>query len=105
MTTRKSTTEQAKDVQQELDSLKGQVAELMEILKEKGESEATDIQGDIQAQFAKYEEKIKQQLSHLNDIGAENIDKVGAQVQEKPVTSLLVAFGVGYLMSKTLARK
>lgn len=104
-TAKKAATDEERDLQEEFDKLKTQVADLVQLLKEQGQQEASKIKGDLNEQFADYEEQIKAQISHLHEVGSESLDKVGHQVQKKPVTSLLVAFGVGYLLSKTLTHK
>lgn len=93
------------DLQEEFDNLKSQVSDLMLLLKAKGQQKTASVKGDLNEQFADYEDKIKEQISHVSELGAENLEKVSSHVQKKPVASMLIAFGVGYLLSKTMSNK
>lgn len=105
MATKETTTEKERDLQEEFDKLKTQVSDLASLLKEQGQQRASNVKSDLGDQVAEYEEKLKEQVAHAKDLGNENLEKVSCHVKEKPIASLLVAFGVGYVISKTLGHK
>jgi ElaB/YqjD/DUF883 family membrane-anchored ribosome-binding protein len=92
------------DLRKEFDALKDQVNSLLELLKEKEQEKAANIKDEITDRLEDYEEKAKEQMQHAIELGSENLDKVGAKIQSNPLTSLALAFGVGYLLSRVISK-
>lgn len=105
MATKENTTEKKNDLQAEFDKLKEQVSDLTALLKQQGQQSASNVKSDLKDQVAEYEKKLKEQMAHAKKMGTENLEKVSCHVKEKPIASLLVAFGVGYIISKTFGHK
>ncbi len=101
-TTKNNSTE--KELREEFDDLKAQVTSLTELLKQKAEEENASIKSSIKDNFDAYSEKAKEQFSHAKELGTEGVEKVGGKVKENPFASLLIAFGAGYLISKSIKK-
>jgi len=48
---------------------------------------------------------VKERLSDLKDRGAERVADVEHRIEENPLTSALIAFGVGFILAKILTRR
>jgi ElaB/YqjD/DUF883 family membrane-anchored ribosome-binding protein len=90
------------ELKKEFEELKKQVATMTELLTTKGEQEKSDIKHTIKENISEYSAKAKEHLAHAQELGSEGIEKVSTKVKQNPYASLLVAFGAGYLISKTL---
>jgi ElaB/YqjD/DUF883 family membrane-anchored ribosome-binding protein len=92
------------ELRKEFDELKKQVASMTELLKKKGEQESSHMKDNIKENFENYREKAKEHLHHAQEVGTEGIEKVSGKVKANPFASLLVAFGAGYLISKSFKK-
>lgn len=106
MATNQETTTTATDseLRKEFAELKKQVSTLTELLKKKGEQETDNMKHVIEKSYQEAKEKAKEHLHHAQEVGADGIEKVGGKVKENPFSSVLLAVGVGYLLSKSLKR-
>ncbi len=77
----------------DLNALRSDLAALTESLKERGYHEA-------RARF----DKAKAQASEAREQAAQMAGNVGHQIEERPLTSVLTAFGVGFVLGKLLGR-
>lgn len=91
MATNQETTDA--ELRKEFAELKKQVLTMTELLKKKGEQEANSIKHTIEKGY-----------ENAQEIGADGIEKVSGKVKENPFASVLFAFGVGYLLSKSFKR-
>ena len=48
---------------------------------------------------------IKQRISGLKDKGADRLESVEQKIADHPLTSALIAFGVGYMLGKLFSRR
>jgi ElaB/YqjD/DUF883 family membrane-anchored ribosome-binding protein len=101
-TTKTNPTE--KELRDEFDDLNAHVTSLAELLKQKAEEENASLKSTIKENFDEYSKKAKEQFTHAKELGSEGIEKVGGKVKENPFASLLVAFGAGYLISKSIKK-
>lgn len=91
-------TETLDDLRAEFDDLRSQVNELVKELKTKSEEKAEKLGKKLE----NYQEKAEEKLHDAHDFGEASIKDLGKQINKNPVTSLLVAFSVGYIISKIL---
>ena len=50
-------------------------------------------------------ESLKSRMSDLKDRGAEQVASVEHRIEENPLTSALIAFGIGFVLAKILTRR
>lgn len=92
------------DLQAQLDALRAEIAALAATLQSDGRKLADSLKeraGDMS------EEAVAKARATLKDIKAETDrmeDKLEAQVREKPLQSVLIAFGLGLVVSILLRR-
>ncbi len=92
------------ELRKEFNELKKQVATMTELLKQKGQEESAGMKHNIKENLDAYREKAKEQIHHAQEMGTEGIEKVSGKVKENPFASLLIAFGAGYLISKSFKK-
>lgn len=92
------------ELRKEFAELKKQVSTLTDLLKKKGEEESAIVKHNIERGYENVKEKAKEHLHNAQEAGAEGIEKVGGKVKENPFSSLLLAFGMGYLISKSFKK-
>jgi ElaB/YqjD/DUF883 family membrane-anchored ribosome-binding protein len=95
---------EGEDLQAQLDAIKSELASLAASLSAEGKAMADALRE--KAEGISDEAKVKAQAA-LKDIKAETDrleEKLEAQVREKPLQSLLIAFGLGLIVSMFLRR-
>ena len=50
-------------------------------------------------------DRAKQEYEHLKAKGTDQYEQLGQLIGEKPVTSALIAFGVGFVLAKFMTRR
>jgi ElaB/YqjD/DUF883 family membrane-anchored ribosome-binding protein len=48
---------------------------------------------------------VKHKLNDLKDRGSHSAEAIEQKISENPLTSILIAFGVGYIMARMFSRK
>lgn len=92
------------ELRKEFAELKKQVTTMTDLLKKKGEEESNFVKHNIEKSYENAKEKAKEHLHHAQEVGTDGIAKVGGKVKDNPFSSLLIAFGVGYLLSKSFKK-
>jgi len=90
------------ELRKEFAELKEQVVSMTQLLKQKGEQETINMKQNIKENYENVKEKAIEHLHHAQEVGHEGIETVSSKVKENPFASLLIAFGAGYLISKSL---
>lgn len=61
--------------------------------------------GAVKDQAAGAVEQLKGRMHELTDKGGEYVGTVGKKVEDNPIQSALIAFGVGFILAKLLSRR
>lgn len=86
------------DLRAEFDDLRSQVNELVKEIKTKGEEKAEK----LGKKLGNYQEIAEDKWHDVHDFGEDSVKDLGKRINKNPVTSLLIAFSVGYIISKIL---
>lgn len=70
-----------------------------------GKSAGGSVAGTVSEQASGYVGQAKEQYNNLRDRGTQQVEQIGTQIGERPMTSALIAFGVGFLVAKILTRR
>lgn len=97
----KETSEQTNRVAEDIAALKEDVAALIRQMKEIARREAGRVGQDAADTIS---ERAADMYETVSETGRRSADRIGAHVEEKPVTSLLLAFAAGFVFSKILTR-
>jgi len=92
-------------LKQDLDQLKLDLSELKDHLAEFGSQQAVGIRAQGEAKIMALRDEVDRVAGDLQLQGRETVARVEQAVQERPLTSLLAAFGVGMLLSRLLERR
>lgn len=95
-------TESDLDLREELETLRNQVSEIFSELQRKGKDTSVRLADKLESEVAGYQKKAGQEMRDAVDAGSAGLNKVTDQVRDSPVASLLVAFGVGYALSRLM---
>lgn len=84
--------------------LKGDVAHLLKTSVGAGKASVHSVRDQAGDAVGEAREKLHDLTGNLKDKGQEKIEHIGDLVSERPLTSALVAFGVGFVIAKILSR-
>ena len=91
------------DLREEVESLRKELSEMMELVKEKSGTYAEELTGTVEDALAASKEKVQDGAEAAYEKGSEGLEALNSQVRKNPIASLAIALGVGYLISKLLS--
>lgn len=103
-----ATTTKETDVEtlrQDIDELKSALAGLTKDVKKVAEARQDDVAGSARAKFEEIGQNASRFARKAAERGREGAEAVGETVRDRPVQSLLVAFGAGLLLARLLDRR
>ena len=92
------------DNTQEIDAVKADIKKLREDIVALSESVRENLNDDANRIAGDARDAAERTATAARDKVREGVDSVGRQVEERPVASLAVAFGIGLLIGKLLDR-
>jgi ElaB/YqjD/DUF883 family membrane-anchored ribosome-binding protein len=84
----------------DLAALRNDVADLTKALKNAGANKAESVKDSIEEDLDMYRKIFREKLDEARSRGYEVKEKVDDQITTHPYTSLMTAFGVGYVLAK-----
>lgn len=102
MVTTTKSTESQDDIRKEFDALKSQVSELIEALKQGGKETAAGLGRKLEDEIGQYQRKAEEKFKDVYEVGEDSLNDLSKRVRKDPVSSLLIAFSIGYVISKIL---
>ncbi|GKS69519.1 hypothetical protein W03_15230 [Nitrosomonas sp. PY1] len=93
------------ELKQDLAILKAQVSELMEDIKRISEKGIEHIGDKIEREFEHYSEKATDKIRDTQQAADDGLEEISARVRKNPVTSVAIAFFVGYIVAKITGSK
>jgi ElaB/YqjD/DUF883 family membrane-anchored ribosome-binding protein len=101
-----------RDLQKDLDGVKddlarlrSDIADLTQKLLDIGKSEAGSARNRIESEARNLVRELRQTLNETGEHGRKTVESVEQLVTERPLVSLLAAFGLGLLFGKLLERR
>lgn len=92
-----NSTETLDTLREELLALRKQVESLAQTAKEKTQKQAPA--ANPEETFEKYQKLAAENLQRALDAGGSGLESVNERIRQNPLGSLLLAFGVGYVLS------
>ncbi|GAB0118810.1 ElaB/YgaM/YqjD family protein [Acidisoma sp. 7E03] len=92
---------QTNRIAEDIAALKQDVAALIRQMKDLAVREASRVSQDAADTIS---ERAADLYDTVSDTGRRSADRISAHVEEQPVTSLLLAFAAGFIVSKILTR-
>jgi ElaB/YqjD/DUF883 family membrane-anchored ribosome-binding protein len=90
---------------QDIHVLRDDLARLYTDLTQSGRRRASATRNKLGSMANDGLHRVEQKLKDARDSGRQAIGKVQHRVEENPVTSLLIAFGVGFVLGKVFLRR
>lgn len=84
-------------LRKDLESVKNDVASLLEHLK-------TDAGANAESAINRIEEGGRQAFKAVTDQGSKSISAIGRQIEAQPIAALLIAAGIGWIGGRVLLR-
>lgn len=70
-----------------------------------GKSSANSIGSSVKHQASDAVDTLKDQISNLRKQGGDQVHAVGKRIEDNPIASTAIAFGVGFVLAKLMSRK
>jgi ElaB/YqjD/DUF883 family membrane-anchored ribosome-binding protein len=83
-----------KELQEQLDTLRNDLAEINKIVKRIASDYAEEGKARVRASANRAQERVKDTLSDVKG----TLENVESEIQSKPLTSTLMAFGIGLVL-------
>lgn len=100
------------ELKREMEALRADLAKLREdfggvadALKEAGHKKADGVREGLADLLHSVREELRSVLDQGKDKGKKSVEAVENQIEQRPLTSLLTAFGVGFVLAKLLDRR
>ncbi|MDW7711579.1 MAG: hypothetical protein SCH98_14010 [Deferrisomatales bacterium] len=104
--------EETSDLSREMEALRADLGKLRadfagvaEALKDAGHKRADGVREGLADLLHSVREELQSALDHGKDTGKKSVEAVGHQIGQRPLASLLTAFGVGFVLAKLLDRE
>ena len=94
--------EELQRIKDDLSRLRADVSELTGTLRELGVGKAANARRSVEEDLKQARDEVLRRASAIQDSAARAADGLGAGIGERPFTSLLTAFGVGFIIAKLL---
>lgn len=98
----KSNTTEADEIRKEFDALKSQFSELLGTIKTASESKGEELKEKLDTERDNLKEQANEKIQAAQKMGDAGLEDLSGRVKDNPLGSLLVAFGIGYVISKIL---
>ncbi len=92
------------NLEADIDKLRADVAELADIVKTTATGKAAAAKEQLGTEAQRALEELQQRLDALIGQGRQTVDQVGEQIGQHPVSSLVGAFGLGFILAMLLER-
>jgi ElaB/YqjD/DUF883 family membrane-anchored ribosome-binding protein len=89
----------------DLGRLKTDLAAIVEVLKESGREKAEAAGTEIGDLLKVLEQGLKEALVSIKERGESSVESLGRRVEQRPLLSLLIAFGAGLLFGQISNRR
>lgn len=89
-------------LREDLSQLREDVSSLTQMMKDLGLQRAEELKGSAREEYRRRRAHFREQVDGLRDRGRDALDDVEEGIGEHPMSSLLAAFGLGFIIAKML---
>ena len=90
------------ELKTDFDKLRGDIAGLVDALRDAGMDRAAEAKADLGEQYSAQREKLRAALNRARARGDEAVDDLEQGIAEHPLSSLAMAFGLGFIIAKLI---
>ncbi|MCB1755578.1 MAG: DUF883 family protein [Gammaproteobacteria bacterium] len=102
MPSRKTTS--SEDLREEFENLRSEIGDFMKTLKAHEEDRIRDTQENLRDSVSEYSDLAREQFRKAQASGEQTVRDVEGKIRNNPLSSLAIAFAVGFLASKVSSR-
>jgi ElaB/YqjD/DUF883 family membrane-anchored ribosome-binding protein len=92
-------------VKEDMAKLRSDIGELTQRLLEMGKSEVSSARNRVRSQARNLEREVRETLNETGERGWRTVESVEQLLAERPLVSVLGAFGLGFIVGKLLERR
>ena len=104
--TQKDSNAELEAVKADLAQLRGDVSDLLKVVREQNEQRvrdrATQARDDVQSAFEEGMDTLNRGYHRVRDQGERHVEEAEQLVGNHPLTSVVAAFGIGFVIAKLL---
>ena len=89
-------------LKEDIAKLRGDVADLVVALKETGVDKVQALKTSMDDEIREARERLRRRVDSTAERGRKAVDDVEESIGEHPLTSVLTAFGVGFVIAKLM---
>ena len=88
----------------ELEQLRSDLGSLFEAVLDAGEGKADDVQSSVREELSERLETLRDSIAEIRERGEQAVETAQSTIEERPLLSVVVAFGIGLLAGKFIGR-
>lgn len=90
------------ELKTDFNHLREDIASLVEALQDAGMDKVSEAKAGLGEQYAERREKLRAALNRARTRGDEAMDDIEQSISEHPLSSLAMAFGLGFIIAKLM---
>lgn len=96
---------EVENLRKELSALREEFSAQMDDWRKQAEDEAAGVVAGVKESLGEARARVREGLGSAGTYGKQMYDQVRSKVEERPMASALVAFGIGLILGKMLERR
>lgn len=96
--------EELQVLRDDVTKLRSDIASLVDVLKELGLQKAHEARDTLEDEFDVQKEKLRARFNSAREHGKGTVEDLEQHVTEHPLSSVLTAFGIGFILAKLSGR-
>lgn len=96
----KNLQEEMQIIKDDMAKLRADVSDLVGLLKDLGAEKAGEARATVEEELREQREKLRRALGSAKERGKKTADDLEETISEHPLSSLLAAFGIGFILAK-----
>ena len=89
----------------DLNQLRSDMSEMLQLLYKTGKTEASELKDKVQEEASRQAETLRRKAFTARERGEDVVDRVELMIEENPVSSVLAALGIGFLLGVVTSHK
>ncbi len=102
MATNEDVQAEVKRLKDDLGKLRGDVTSLVDVLRELGVDKVNTTKETLTEEMQKRREKVREAIKKARTVGESQLDDIEENIASHPLSSLAMAFGIGFIIAKLL---
>lgn len=96
----KNVQDEIQNLKDDVSKLRSDVSELVGVLRDLGVEKIDEARGNVEDELRARREQLRESVDKAKARGRKTADDIENQISEHPLSSLLAAFGLGFIIAK-----